>query len=58
MKVSKALELARHVAIQVKSQGNHEAYLAILICIASLERHRDRDYLSYMAMHDKLPGED
>jgi len=57
MKVNRAIELARHVAVQLKSQSSHEAYLAILLCIASLERHRDRDYLSYMSIHEKLPGE-
>lgn len=58
MKVTKAIELLRHVAVQLKSHSDHDAYLAILLGIAALERHRDRDYRGYMAMQDKLPGED
>jgi len=58
MKVAKAIELLRHLGVQLNSQSQYDVYLAILLGIAALERHRDRDYRGWAQFIDKLPGED
>jgi len=58
MKVTKAIELLRHLGVQLNSKSQYDVYLAILLGIAALEKHHDRDYRGYAAFVDKLPGED
>jgi len=57
MKVPKAIELLRQVAVQIQIQFGYDVYCALLLAIAALERHRDRDYVSFATFIDKLPGE-
>jgi len=58
MKVTKAIEINRDTAVSLKTKSLHDAYLALLLAIAALERHRDRDYLFFDQRMEKLPGED
>jgi len=58
MKVSEAIkDLQARVDGEFSIKGKDDC-ADMKLGIKALERHRDRDYHSYMVMHEKLPGED
>jgi len=58
MKVIEAIGRLKNLAVHINAQGLLDDYLAILLALVALERHRDRDYMSFATFIDKLPGED
>lgn len=57
MKVSKAIQLFRDPLLFSTHPLDQDARDAIALAIESLERHNNRDYITYSGMYEPLPSE-